>query len=202
MGGTEEWWKRWRSRKDIPASSAKKPGAVAAPTRSGYENVSRDQPQGNPGRRKDTRSRNKAPELNRSSKAISQKKSPYGKAVVQRGYRYQPLPESNKYIRLLEFTGQSDLAEIKCSLSTFKLKSAPRYAAVSYTWGSETTLKTIWINGEPFPVREKCHLALSQVREHLSDVYSLGLDHVWIMFGSTPFASIKKTSMRRQPKFK
>lgn len=49
-------------------------------------------------------------------------------------YKYQPLPSSTS-IRLLELTPSADRTEVQCSLKAFELSNAPKFSALSYTWG-------------------------------------------------------------------
>jgi hypothetical protein len=49
-------------------------------------------------------------------------------------YRYEPLPTPT-CIRLLELSPPVDNKVIRCSLKTFELHDAPRFKALSYTWG-------------------------------------------------------------------
>ncbi|KAF2006554.1 hypothetical protein P154DRAFT_421812 [Amniculicola lignicola CBS 123094] len=51
-------------------------------------------------------------------------------------YRYDPLP-SDTSIRLLELIpSSSDKSVVTCSLKTFELRYAPKFSALSYTWGN------------------------------------------------------------------
>lgn len=55
---------------------------------------------------------------------------------------YDPLDESHSDIRLLTL-----LPRIQCSLSTHSLNEAPKYEALSYTWGilRSPNLLPVWL---------------------------------------------------------
>ncbi|OAG15396.1 hypothetical protein CC77DRAFT_946771, partial [Alternaria alternata] len=61
-------------------------------------------------------------------------------------------------------------------MSRFAQNSAPRYTAVSYTWGNETPSEHIFINGQPFPVR----LNLWSCLHYLAQDKTAGWTHLWV----------------------
>jgi hypothetical protein len=50
-------------------------------------------------------------------------------------------------LRLLHIEPGRDDATIDCSLSVFNIRTAPVYAAISYTWGDPLPTRTMTING-------------------------------------------------------
>jgi hypothetical protein len=67
-----------------------------------------------------------------------------GASEVTPLYKHRRLNNRKKHIRLLTIK-QIDGA-IHCSISIFKLRSAPQFRALSYTWGSATPTFSIFIN--------------------------------------------------------
>jgi hypothetical protein len=89
------------------------------------------------------------------------------------GFNY--LPIGNKDLRLLTPVSiQSNC--LSFSMTGFAQNSAPRYTAVSYTWGNETPSEHIFINGQPFPVR----LNLWSCLHYLSQDKTSGWTHLWV----------------------
>lgn len=99
-------------------------------------------------------------------------------------FRHTPLDQNKTQFRLLCLesidvnSGESiDIKKspaelydmINCSLQHFEFcqEGLPDYKAISYTWGSETPLYTVLVNGKPFSVRQNLWRFLQQ--------YSLGL---------------------------
>ncbi|KAK0616470.1 heterokaryon incompatibility protein-domain-containing protein [Immersiella caudata] len=90
---------------------------------------------------------------------------------------YEPLPDGN-YIRLLQIaqpTTSSASETISVKLTPFPLDAAPRFWALSYTWGPprygpeyehyETTRRTIECNGRPVEISENLYQFLLQARD-------------------------------------
>ncbi|RII05524.1 hypothetical protein CUC08_Gglean010174 [Alternaria sp. MG1] len=85
------------------------------------------------------------------------------------------LPIRNSDLRLLTpISIQSN--RLSFSMSRFAQNSAPRYTAVSYTWGNETPSEHIFINGQPFPVR----LNLWSCLHYLAQDKTAGWTHLWV----------------------
>ena len=74
-------------------------------------------------------------------------------------------------LRLLHIKPGRDDATVDCSLSVFDLRTAPIYAAISYTWGDPQPTRTITINGNTVQVGINCHYALWQVRQKSRATY-------------------------------
>lgn len=81
-------------------------------------------------------------------------------------FRHSPLPNSSNHIRLLELLelDENETISVCCQLSTFALEDAPRYCAISYTWGSEDNTALIIVNNEHMEVRQNCEYVLKQSR--------------------------------------
>lgn len=73
-------------------------------------------------------------------------------------FKHEQLPNAATHIRLLEVTSVDDARGIKvhCKLTAWPKASAPRYAAISYTWGDPRLLATILVNGKSMEVRRNC----------------------------------------------
>lgn len=83
----------------------------------------------------------------------------------EQAYCYEPLPDPNKYIRLLKVNVDvsQEATFIKCDLVPFTLAGAPRYYAMSYTWGDPNeTPSSILVNERRMEVRRNCAEALKQ----------------------------------------
>lgn len=88
-------------------------------------------------------------------------------------FNYPPIGNSD--LRLLTpISIQSN--RLSFSMSRFAQKSAPRYTAVSYTWGNGTPSEHIFINGQPFPIR----LNLWSCLHHLAQDKTAGWTHLWV----------------------
>jgi hypothetical protein len=82
------------------------------------------------------------------------------------GFPYEPLDTTGLEIRLVILKPGTKSAPIECDLehvSTSK-KSRPLYKALSYTWGSPETRKTIRLRGMTVQVRENLWQALYHLR--------------------------------------
>lgn len=88
-------------------------------------------------------------------------------------FKYEPLADPQRYVRLLRLKGGPSDTPLDLHLSACALDSAPPFSAISYTWGTEDG-RELLINGAPFPVRENCYYAIWQVRLHHEDVF------IWI----------------------
>lgn len=79
-------------------------------------------------------------------------------------YTHDPLAQPDSQIRLLRI-GRDERAppQIWASLSIHNLASQPRYAAISYTWGSDETTRTVDIDGCELPITDNCMLVLQQI---------------------------------------
>ena len=79
-------------------------------------------------------------------------------------YQYKPFEHPNGYRYVLLLPGQCS-EEIECFMANDgNLDNPSTYCAVSYSWGSEETPKTIKINGDSFPVTENLHCCLVNLR--------------------------------------
>ncbi|GIZ45807.1 hypothetical protein CKM354_000895800 [Cercospora kikuchii] len=89
-----------------------------------------------------------------------------------RSFRYSALSSSTKQIRLLRVLEDvSAEFDCCCEIHNFEIELAPEYDAISYTWGSETPIKTIVVNDGALQVRQNCWIALRQrgsLKKHLA----------------------------------
>lgn len=82
-------------------------------------------------------------------------------------FTYKPLDTSIDSIRLLYLHGkkpEQPVDSIHCSLHHTNFMSKPTYEALSYTWGDEQPVKTIFINNAKVLVRDNLYSALSILR--------------------------------------
>ncbi|KAI0968623.1 HET-domain-containing protein [Xylaria arbuscula] len=92
-------------------------------------------------------------------------------------YRYQPLDEARKQIRLIKLEKRSSNLSPRCSIHAFDLASIPKYIALSYTWGPPNPSYRISVNDRTFEVRENLYNFLcsfqtgSAVRTDITYIY-------------------------------
>jgi hypothetical protein len=79
-------------------------------------------------------------------------------------FSYNPLQAENVEIRLLKLLAGCETSDVECQLIHTPLNENSDYEALSYTWGSETPLKTISLNGHNFNIRENLDSALRHLR--------------------------------------
>lgn len=89
-------------------------------------------------------------------------------------FQHTQLDDAKACIRLLKVLS-IDLTRqvpVHCEISTWpSIDEAPKYYAVSYTWGDEIPVSTILINGERMDVRSNCEYVLKQTNPHVRDGY-------------------------------
>lgn len=68
-------------------------------------------------------------------------------------FEHKRLKETSFHIRLLKVARDSR-GGISISLQPFELESAPVYCALSYTWGEDTLLHSVNVNGALFAIRD------------------------------------------------
>lgn len=83
-------------------------------------------------------------------------------ATLER-YEYTLLTDPKSQIRLLEIEKEPSSEKIKGKLSTWNLKDAPPYHAISYTWGPEQPIEQIILNNKTTMIRKNCADALRQI---------------------------------------
>jgi hypothetical protein len=114
------------------------------------------------------------------------------------GSRYQPLNPNE--IRLLKPLSRPSNS-LSFEIVHISLLSKPRYAALSYTWGSPGDAHRILLNGQHFPIRQNLYDALQQVQSSkLVDQY-LWVDAICINQGENDDAlnerSVQITLMKQ-----
>lgn len=83
-------------------------------------------------------------------------------------YVYQPLLCDRKQIRLIHLPNISNQSSqpchrpVKCTMELFDLAEAPPFTALSYVWGPTTPVHHIFIDNQPFPVRQNLFNFLRQ----------------------------------------
>lgn len=86
-------------------------------------------------------------------------------------FQHCPLPDSKTHIRLLKVLSvvKTRAIPVHCELTIFPITEAPPYRAISYTWGDESPLASIVVNGQQMDVRLNCEYALRQTSQHTID---------------------------------
>ena len=85
-------------------------------------------------------------------------------------YIYQPLPQQREWDRRKYFTrmllleGAADEEPLRGYLEIIDLEQAPRYEALSYTWGADNAQNCIRIQGCPMPIKPNLEMALRHLR--------------------------------------
>ncbi|KAI0200169.1 heterokaryon incompatibility protein-domain-containing protein [Astrocystis sublimbata] len=91
------------------------------------------------------------------------------------GYSYQPLQDAGSQLRLL-WLGRGSHADdqVDVSVRVVNIAEAPKYFAISYTWGDPESERQVRVDGEPMTVRQNCFYALWQAQQRRPCSY------VWI----------------------
>jgi hypothetical protein len=80
-------------------------------------------------------------------------------------YVYQPLDPRKHQIRLLE-PSRTEGSTADYRLVIFDYETAPRYAALSYTWGNEKLTEAVFIDNNFLKIPQGLSRFLSTYREH------------------------------------
>ncbi|KAI0803716.1 HET-domain-containing protein [Xylaria sp. FL0064] len=72
-------------------------------------------------------------------------------------FRYQELDETKQQIRLVKPDKRSSELTLRCSIRAFNLASAPKYIALSYTWGPLNPSWKIFVDGKAFIIRDNLY---------------------------------------------
>lgn len=81
------------------------------------------------------------------------------------GYSYQPLSTANP-IRIITLLPGSRREQLKCTLTKVALGEKPTYEAISYVWGDEANLTSIFCDklGPSLPITQNLAAALFRFR--------------------------------------
>ena len=103
------------------------------------------------------------------------------KSQVSEMFQYSPLEDPTGQIRLLRIRRAFELSQkLSCKLRTHDRAAAPRYNAISYTWGDPTPTRAIYVNGYTLMVRQNCQYALGQARFHQVEDCLIWIDAICI----------------------
>lgn len=84
-------------------------------------------------------------------------------------FQHIPLGQSRECIRLLRFVDQPRSPGLgHFALETYDVATAPRFVALSYTWGSPGQSHNIIVNGSLLSIRENLWVALQALRRFFS----------------------------------
>lgn len=88
-------------------------------------------------------------------------------------FKYDPLPDTARYIRLLRVVDNnySTTIKIRCKMTTWPIDNIPPYHAISYTWGEPKSNTTILVNNQAFSVRKNCEFVLRQAYSYHEGQY-------------------------------
>lgn len=83
-------------------------------------------------------------------------------------FAHEPLPDPKTCIRLLKILSIVETRQISthCELTAWPFSDAPKYKAISYTWGAVTPIFPILLNGRRMDVRSNCVHTLQQASQH------------------------------------
>ncbi|KAK4624728.1 Heterokaryon incompatibility protein 6, OR allele [Fulvia fulva] len=84
-------------------------------------------------------------------------------ALGERSFEHAPLDNTRNEIRLLEIHRSKLDGRYNVSVTRWPITAAPRYAAISYTWGDDEAIDTIWLNKQAFKVTKNCRYAIKQL---------------------------------------
>ncbi|TGJ80922.1 hypothetical protein E0Z10_g7824 [Xylaria hypoxylon] len=87
-------------------------------------------------------------------------------------FRYQPLPDSKSFLRLLYLRPQNHTASIEgrtalhCEVIIHPVSSCPPYVALSYAWGDATIRRSIKLGSHVVSLTESLVVALEHLQHH------------------------------------
>lgn len=87
---------------------------------------------------------------------------------MSRQYKHSPLPNAERYIRLLRIV---DFPKLSCVLETWLIPEAPSYTAISYVWGSAEHPDLVQIDEMNYEIGQNCHEAFQQSAPHASIIW-------------------------------
>ena len=67
------------------------------------------------------------------------------------------LPDVSQYIRLLHINPGQEDDKISCFFRIVELQQAPKYAALSYTWGALHPLSVVSVDGIDINITQNCY---------------------------------------------
>lgn len=85
-------------------------------------------------------------------------------------YHYLPLPPTAPtgvtppFTRLLLLAPGRQQETLACALTTVDIQHAPRFEALSYSWGRESASQPIWCDGQPIWIKLNLDYALRNLR--------------------------------------
>jgi hypothetical protein len=98
---------------------------------------------------------------------------------------YEPLDSSRHQLRLMIITSAPNSDTIRCSLHSFDLnEGVPEYVALSYEWGPEEDMQTIYVNNQEIKIRPNLRSFLEVIRQW-DDSRPLWVDQICIDQRST-----------------
>ena len=77
-------------------------------------------------------------------------------------YEYTPLKENE--IRLLEIIPADPSEPLRLRLHTVSLNNPPTYGALSYSWGTDMSDRTVFVDGKSLTIKPNLEAALLQFR--------------------------------------
>lgn len=83
-------------------------------------------------------------------------------------YVHSRLKDSTTYIRLLQYTRNSDCT-LRFGLNQWLLDDCPAFFAISYCWGTVSPTKHVLVNGQKFEIRANAHYALVQATDQQTE---------------------------------
>ncbi|KAJ2978590.1 hypothetical protein NUW58_g2383 [Xylaria curta] len=90
-------------------------------------------------------------------------------------YSYRPLEDATSQLRLLRLGPSSDADTlVSVSVQVVEFDEAPKYLAISYTWGDPEPERQVYVDGKIMNVRQNCFYALWQAQQRRPCSY------VWI----------------------
>ncbi|EME45790.1 hypothetical protein DOTSEDRAFT_128109, partial [Dothistroma septosporum NZE10] len=84
-------------------------------------------------------------------------------ALGKRHFEHVLLDNTKNEIRLLKIHHAKLDGHYSVGISTWPIAAAPRYAALSYTWGDDSKTETILVNKQVFQVTPNCRYAVKQL---------------------------------------
>lgn len=77
---------------------------------------------------------------------------------------YQPLAANNDHIRLLILHDADRTGVLRATMSKARLSSEPKFFALSYTWGDDSDMQELFVNGRALSIRNNLYQFLLRLR--------------------------------------
>lgn len=104
-----------------------------------------------------------------------------GLDTIEAGYDHAPLDTQGQHVRLFRLWWNPHLKRIEVTLQNFNLMDAPSFRAVSYTWGDDLTLESLYVDGKVIRIRKNLSNFFKVfATKHIKDKKRFPEDKTWL----------------------